>query len=87
MVHSSPLNITIKTKAGTPLFDGEQVATFDFDEVIILEEGMQSGLPAVYFVLTGPNGERMVVETTGRLVNMLATACKGVAARTGRTLD
>lgn len=50
-------------------------------KVVITEQGTKSGLPIVDFVLKGPGGGEFVLVLTGRLLNMVSAAVRGVNKR------
>jgi hypothetical protein len=50
-------------------------------EVVITEQGTASGLPIVDFVCEDAEGKTLLFSTTGRLVNGVAAAVKGVNTR------
>ena len=57
------------------------VGELKIERVVITEQGTQSHLPIVDFVLVAPDGKRYIATTTGRLVNGLAAAVRGANER------
>jgi hypothetical protein len=51
------------------------------DEVIITEQGMQSGLPMVDFKLKGADGKTYLFVLSGRMVNAISATVRGVNFR------
>lgn len=51
------------------------------DHVSITENGMESGLPMVDIVMRGPGDELFLFVTTGRIINAISAAVKGVNVR------
>lgn len=51
------------------------------ESVVITEQGMASGLPLLDFKLRGPDGKLYLLVLTGRIVNMVSAAVKGVNMR------
>jgi hypothetical protein len=53
----------------------------DCKKVVITENGMVSGLPLVDFQLVDKDGNEYFFAITGRLVNMISAAIRGVNMR------
>jgi hypothetical protein len=58
--------------------DGEAIGVV---EVVITEQGMQSGLPLVDFVCRDRHGHQFVLTLTGRIVLGIGGALRGVNLR------
>ncbi len=50
-------------------------------EAVITEQGTEANLPLVDIKMRGPDGKLYLLVLTGRLVNMLSAAVKGVNQR------
>jgi hypothetical protein len=50
-------------------------------EVVITEKGMESGLPLIDFVMKDSEGKEHYFMISGRIVNMISSAIKGVNLR------
>lgn len=57
------------------------------EEVVITEQGTESRLPIVDFVTRMPDGKKVVLVLTGRIVSGIAAAVKGVNMRNHGTED
>ena len=53
----------------------------ELESVTITEQGTEARLPLVDLKLRGPNGERYLAVVTGRIMNMISAAVKGVNLR------
>lgn len=51
------------------------------EQVVITEQGTDGGLPIVDFLTGGPDGMLRVLTVTGRLVNSVSAAVRGVNVR------
>lgn len=51
------------------------------DKVYITEQGTEGGLPIVDFAFTDHNGKRGFLSLSGRIVNTISAAVKGVNMR------
>lgn len=51
------------------------------EEVIITEQGTEANLPLVDFVMKAPNGDKFLLVMTGRILNGISAAIKGVNMR------
>lgn len=71
----------IRLVAGTvaPRYDhGTELA---LDEVVITEQGTEGRLPIVDLKMRGPDGKVFVLVVTGRILNGISAAVKGVNLR------
>lgn len=73
------LKIRLVEGSVAPRYDEGQELTCQ--EVIITEQGTQENLPLIDFKMRGPDGKLYVLVLTGRLVNMVSAAVKGVNQR------
>ena len=62
-----------------PLY--ENTVEVKCERVVITEKGMESDLPLVDFVCRGPDGTSVLMVLSGRIVNMISAAIKGVNVR------
>jgi hypothetical protein len=53
----------------------------ELEKIVITEQGTESNLPIVDFVMVGPDGKKTLLVLTGRIVNAVAAAIKGVNMR------
>lgn len=51
------------------------------EEVIITEKGTESDLPLVDIVMVAPGGEKFLLVLTGRILNGISAAVRGVNMR------
>lgn len=75
--------VTIRLVAGdtAPRYEGQGGAELKCEEVVITEQGTKESLPIVDFVMRGPDGQLYLLVMTGRIVNMIASALRGVNMR------
>lgn len=76
---SNDLKIRLVPGDTAPRYDeGQELVC---QEVVITEQGTKANLPLVDFKLRGADGKLYVLVLTGRLVNMVSAAIKGVNQR------
>lgn len=69
------------------LVEGKTAPRYDtgtelqLEAVIITEQGTKAGLPMVDFQMRGPDGKLYLVVLTGRIVNGISAAVKGINKR------
>lgn len=68
-----------------PLREIADAVEVQLEEVVVIERGMESGLPSVSFLFRLPDGDVCVAQTSGRLVDALAGGVRGLVPR-GMTL-
>lgn len=78
----SETSVTIHLVPGdtAPRYDGGIVEA-ELQHVTITEQGTQAHLPIVDIVAVLPDGNRVLIACTGRVVNMISAAVKGVNVR------
>jgi hypothetical protein len=73
------LDIKIKPGNVAPRYTTEKQLTLD--GAVITEQGMDSGLPLVDLTFTDADGNKYFTMTSGRILNALAIAIRGVNMR------
>lgn len=80
-MHSFPIEL-VPGKQGPHYLEADGfVGELKIERVVITEQGTQSNLPIVDFVLVAPDGRRFFATTTGRLVRVIGSALDGVNTR------
>jgi hypothetical protein len=83
------LPITILDKGesdDTKLPEGTKVVYGELDHVWIMNDGTESGKPAVMLRTKLPDGTLVLCQTTGNMFNMAAGALRGACQRWGHKL-
>ena len=73
------LNINLVKGKDGPKYDN--TIELNCIEAVITEQGMESGLPFVDFVMEDRDGKKYLLVLTGRIVNMVSAAIRGVNLR------
>jgi hypothetical protein len=69
------------------IIEGDTAPRYDvgteltLEEVVITEQGTVAGLPIVDVKMRGPDGEFYLLVLTGRIVNSIAMAVRGINMR------
>jgi len=77
---SQVVNIHLVPGDVAPRYDSP-IEEIKLEHVTITEQGTQSHLPMLDFVMTGADGKRYLMVITGRIANSISAAVKGVNMR------
>lgn len=73
------ISVEIKQGSTAPRYTTE--TELSADKAIITEQAMRSGLPLVDIQMTDKDGNKYWVPLSGRIINMISSAVKGVNMR------
>lgn len=79
MKHYQKLDLHIVQGAFAPVYTNTTELVLEC--VNVTEQGTEAHLPIVDFKMKSPQGEEFVLVLTGRMVNMISSAIKGVNLR------
>lgn len=71
------LTVSIKTVADAPDYNlqPEKWEPIKITEAIVVKEGMENGLPTVDLQCEDVNGNKYLIFTTAKIINMLSAIC------------
>lgn len=78
---SNPSQVSVELVPGNVAPRYKNRVELTCEKVVITEQGTERGLPIVDFVLEGPDGKSYLLVFSGRIVNMIASAVRGINAR------